>query len=118
MKAWNNAGLPVDEVPQMSVHDVKSAGKKLQLLDVRSPGEWKHGHIPGAQHVFLPELREKAAKIDKEKATAVYCESGYRASLGASILKQEGFKDVRNVPGSWQAWKKAGFQVEGRIAGE
>jgi len=42
MKAWNNAGLPVDEVPQMSVHDVKSAGKKLQLLDVRSPGEWKH----------------------------------------------------------------------------
>ena len=118
MKAWNNAGLPVDEVPQMSVHDVKSAGKKLQLLDVRSPGEWKHGHIPGAQHVFLPELREKAAKIDKEKATAVYCESGYRASLGASILKQEGFKDVRNVPGSWQAWKKAGFEVEGKIAGE
>ena len=118
MKAWNNAGLPVDEVPQMSVHDVKSAGNKLQLLDVRSPGEWKHGHIPGAQHVFLPELRAKAAKIDKEKAIAVYCESGYRASLGASILKQEGFKDVRNVPGSWQAWKKAGFEVEGRIAGE
>ena len=118
MKAWNNAGLPVDEVPQMSVHDIKSAGKKLQLLDVRSPGEWKHGHIPGAQHVFLPELRERAATIDKEKAIAVYCESGYRASLGASILKQEGFKDVRNVPGSWQAWKKAGFEIEGKIAGE
>ena len=52
------------------------------------------------------------------KTTAVYCESGYRASLGASILKQEGFKDVRNVPGSWQSWKKAGFEIEGKISGE
>jgi rhodanese-related sulfurtransferase len=45
---------------------IKERRQKIQLLDVRSPGEWKHGHIPGAQHVFLPELRERAATIDKE----------------------------------------------------
>ena len=36
----------------------------------------------------------------------------YRASIATSILKQEGFGCVCNVPGSWQAWKKAGFPVE------
>jgi hydroxyacylglutathione hydrolase len=100
----------------MSVHEVKRAGKKLQLLDVRSPDEWKTGHMPSAHHVFLPQLREKAAELNHEKPTAVYCDSGYRASIAASILKQEGFADVRSVPGSWQAWKKAGFPVEGKIA--
>ncbi|MDQ6860594.1 MAG: rhodanese-like domain-containing protein [Verrucomicrobiota bacterium] len=50
--------------------------------------------------------------MDKTKPTAVYCASGYRASLAASILKQEGFTDVHDTPGSWHAWKKAGFAVE------
>ncbi len=115
MKAWDNAGFEIDRVPQMSVHDVKAARGKLQIFDVRSPDEWKEGHIPGAHHLFLPEIREKAAKFSKKKPTAVYCDSGYRASLATSMLKQEGFTDVRNVPGSWQAWKKAGYKVEGKI---
>jgi hydroxyacylglutathione hydrolase len=115
MNAWDNAGLPLDEVGQMTVHEVKRTGKKLQLLDVRSPDEWKGGHIPNARHVFLGELREHLGKLDKTKPTAVYCDSGYRASIATSILKQEGFGCVCNVPGSWQAWKKAGFPVKKEI---
>ena len=115
MKAWDNAGLPLDEVGQMTVHEIKTRGKKLQLLDVRSPDEWKGGHIPNARHIFLGELREHLDKLDKTKPTAVYCDSGYRASIATSILKQEGFGCVCNVPGSWQAWKKAGFPISGEI---
>ena len=103
MKAWDNAGLPLDEVGQMTVHEIKARGKKLQLLDVRSPDEWKGGHIPHARHIFLGELRDKLSELDKDKPTAVYCNSGYRASIATSILKQEGFGCVCNVPGSWQA---------------
>lgn len=40
----------------------------------------------------------------KERPVAVYCDSGYRASLGASLLRRAGFTDVRNVSGSWKAW--------------
>jgi hydroxyacylglutathione hydrolase len=94
------------------VHEIHKDGAGLQLVDVRGPREWSAGHIPGAQHFFLPELRKKAAELDKSKPVAVYCASGYRASLAASILKQEGFTDVANVPGSWHAWKTAGFPVE------
>lgn len=112
ISAWEAAGLPLDTIPQITVHEINRDGAKYQLLDVRSPGEWKNGHIPGAQHFFLPQLREKARGLDKTKPTATYCASGYRASLAASILKQEGFIEVHNVPGSWHAWKKAGFPVE------
>src|SRR4051812_24348283 len=112
IKTWEAAGLPIETIPQLSVHDLQRDGRHLQLLDVRGPREWKNGHIPGAQHFFLPELRAKSATLDKTKPTAVYCASGYRASLAASILKQEGFTDVQNVPGSWHAWKKAGFPTE------
>ena len=112
MKAWDNAGLPLGEVGQMTVDEVKRAGKKLQLLDVRAPGEWKDGHIPNARHIFLGELRQHLDELDKTKPTAVYCDSGYRASIATSILKQDGFGSVFNVPGSWQAWKKAGFPIK------
>lgn len=116
MKSWDNAGFEIARVPQMSVHELNAADGAMQIFDVRSPDEWKEGHIPRAHHLFLPEIREKAAKFDKSKPTAVYCDSGYRASIGTSMLKQEGFTDVRNIPGSWQAWKKAGFEVEGKIS--
>lgn len=113
MKAWDNAGLPLEEVGQMTVHEVKDAGSRLQIVDVRAPSEWKSGHVPGARHIFVPDLREKIGELDREKPTAVYCDSGYRASIGTSILKQEGFQCVCNIPGSWQAWKKAKFPIEG-----
>jgi hydroxyacylglutathione hydrolase len=113
MKSWDNAGFELEEVGQMTVHEVKDAGAALQIIDVRAPTEWEKGHIPGARHIFLPELRKKVGELDRARPTAVYCDSGYRASIGASILKQEEFECVCNVPGSWQAWKKAGFPVEG-----
>ena len=115
MKAWDNAGFHLAEVDQKTVHEVQEANGHLQIVDVRAPSEWRGGHVPGARHIFLPELREKSSELDPAKPTAVYCDSGYRASIGTSILKQEGFADVSNVPGSWQAWKKAGLPIEGKI---
>lgn len=111
MKAWDNAGLPLGEIDQMTVHEVKDRAADLQILDVRSPDEWKKGHIPGAKHIFLPEVPKKSAELSMKKPVAVYCDSGYRASLAASILKSKGF-DVHNVPGSWQAWLNAKYPVE------
>ncbi|SDB36573.1 hydroxyacylglutathione hydrolase [Desulfonatronum thiosulfatophilum] len=113
MKSWNNAGLMLNHIPQMSVHELKDVLKNVQLVDVRTPAEWKSGHIPGARHFFVPYLRDNIEKLDREKTTVTYCGSGYRSSIAASVLKQNGFDDVRNIPGSWQAWTNAGFPVEG-----
>jgi hydroxyacylglutathione hydrolase len=118
MKAWNNAGLPLESVGQMPVHEVQAAEGKLQIIDVRAPSEWKDGHIPNARHVFLGALREHLDTLDKGKPTAVYCDSGYRASIATSILQQQGFGRVSNIPGSWQAWENAGYPVEKEIEKE
>ena len=83
----------------------------FQILDVRTPSEWEEGHIPQARHMFVPEVRERIGELDSKKPVATYCDSGYRASIAASILQQEGFEKVHNVPGSWQAWKKAGYPI-------
>jgi hydroxyacylglutathione hydrolase len=113
MKAWDAAGLPLERIGQMSVHELNERKSSLQVLDVRSPGEWKKGHVPGARHIFVPELRDRMNEIDRNKPTAVYCGSGYRASIATSILKPQGLNELWNVPGSWEAWKKAKLPIEG-----
>lgn len=110
--AWENAGFPLSHIGQMTVHELKKRGTSaVQVVDVRSPGEWASGHIPDAHYHFLPKLEEELSKLDKSKPTAVYCASGYRASMGASILENAGFKDVYNIPGSFGAWKKMDYPI-------
>ncbi len=114
MEEWNNDGLPIAKLDQMPVHEVKAAlpPKEIQVVDVRTPGERQDGYIPGSTYIFLPELPKKAERLDKSRPVAVYCDSGYRASLATSLLLRMGFKDVHNVPGSWKAWKALGYEVQ------
>ena len=111
MKAWDNSSLPIIEVDQMTVHEVKDRSQDLQIVDVRSPEEFKEGHIPNAFHIFLPELEKRSKELTKKKPVAIYCDSGYRASLGTSIIQRQSFK-VHNIPGSWQAWQNANYPIE------
>jgi len=113
MKAWDAAGFSLESIGQMSVHELNAKKSSLQIVDVRGPGEWKKGHVPGARHIFLPELRKRMGELDRSKPTAVYCGSGYRAGIATSIMKPAGFEKLWNVPGSWEAWKAAKLPIEG-----
>lgn len=115
MKAWENKGLPITALPQLPVQQLAEEQDRLQLLDVRSPSEFEKNRIRGAKHKFVGEMRDGVngnLPLDRDKPTAVYCGSGYRASIAASLLQRSGFKEVYNVPGSMQAWRAAGFDVE------
>jgi hydroxyacylglutathione hydrolase len=112
MKAWDDAGMPLSLMAPIPIHDLRRQLGNWQIIDVRSDDEWKKGRIPGAMHLFLPNLIAKLVLLDKGRPVATYCATGYRASLAASILKVHGFNDVGCVPGSWKAWTKAGFPVE------
>ncbi len=115
MKAWDNKGLPLATLPQVSVQQLAEEKDKFQILDVRSPSEFENGRIGGAKHKFVSEMRDGVDGdfgLDPNKPVAVYCGSGYRASIAASLMKRDGFKEVFNVPGSMQAWKNAGLSVE------
>lgn len=115
MKAWENAGLPLKTLPQLPVQQLADERDRFQLLDVRAPSEFKGNRIPGAKHQFVAEMRDGVngeLDLDRKKPTAVYCGSGYRASIAASLLQREGFEEVYNVPGSMLAWKNQGYEVE------
>lgn len=115
MQAWEVSGLPLESLTQLSVAQLREEqnnGSRLKVLDVRSPGEWRSGHIPGAEHCFIAEMRDRISGLDKEQSFATYCASGYRASIAASLMQSRGFKHVANVPGSWGAWSAAGYPVE------
>jgi hydroxyacylglutathione hydrolase len=109
--AWQETGRPLRHIPQMSVHELEASD--ALPLDVRKDEEWLQGHVPEARHIFLGGLRERLGELDKQAEIATYCASGFRASVAASLLAADGFGQVRNVPGSWKAWKAAGLEVAG-----
>ena len=80
-------------------------------MDVRQPGEWDQGHIDGAMLKPLPKLVESLEGLDRERTVAVHCKSGYRSSIAASLLQREGFREVVNIIGGFDAWKACGLPV-------
>ena len=70
------------------------------LLDVRTPPEYREGHIPGSRNVPLQTIDKVAAVVDnKDKALFVYCYSGARSSQAAGMLQRMGYSNVTNIGG-------------------
>jgi NADPH-dependent 2,4-dienoyl-CoA reductase/sulfur reductase-like enzyme/rhodanese-related sulfurtransferase len=72
-----------------------------QLVDVRSEREFARGSLAGAVNIPLDELRSRYHLLDPNEPTTVFCEVGIRGHLATRILKQHGFKDVRNLKGGY-----------------
>jgi len=111
MAAWFSEGLPAEEVPQVPVQDVHREMAHLQVVDVRQPGEWEQGRIAGAHLKPLPKLAAMVEDLDRVRPVAVHCKSGYRSSIGTSLLQQQGFREVMNMIGGIDAWKACGLPV-------
>jgi glyoxylase-like metal-dependent hydrolase (beta-lactamase superfamily II)/rhodanese-related sulfurtransferase len=102
--------LPVDCLEQITVSELRD--QHFPTLDVRRPGEYASGHVPGARNIPLNELPKRIADVPQQRPLAVICAGGYRSSAAASILAREGFRDLRNVMGGTAAWIRAGFATE------
>ena len=70
------------------------------LLDVRTPDEYRQGHIPGSKNVPLQSISKVAGMIDNKSTTIfVHCLSGATSRQAAAILKQMGYTNVKNIGG-------------------
>ena len=81
------------------VQEFKNAAGAV-LLDVRTPQEYREGHIPGSQNVPLQQL-DKVEEVTENKDTVlyVYCRSGARSRQAVSLLKHMGYTNVHNIGG-------------------
>lgn len=110
--SWVLQGFPTADVRQLSaeaLNKMVTGSQNLILVDVRAPGEFEHTHIEGAVNIPAPELRTRYRELDLNKTIVLICSTGHRSSLGTSILKQHGFKDIFNVSGGMTGYSKAGY---------
>lgn len=96
--AWSRAGLPVSDLTQISAADLRATlpQKRWQVVDVRTPGEWRAGHVEGSVNIPLASLGSRMADLT-DGPIAVICEGGYRSALASSLLAHEGVRDLVNV---------------------
>lgn len=81
----------------------------VQLLDVRTAGEYKNGHIKNALQADWTdkaEFEERTKYLDKTKPLLLYCASGVRSGQAATWLSEKGFTNVSNLNGGFIRWKQ------------
>jgi len=100
-------------VKQLTVNDVNDIlTADTQFIDVRGVGEHAAGHARLTRNLPLNSLSREIDRLDPDKPTFVICQSGYRSSVGTSILENAGFHEIYNVAGGTKAWSDAGLEME------
>ena len=108
--AWVNAGETIDLIidiePDELAMDIPH-DNLLEVIDVRKPSEFDIAHVKGAHNVPLDTLADPVniAMIDDENNLYVHCAGGYRSVIAASLLKRQGYHNLRNILGGFSKMK-------------
>ena len=89
----------------ISIEKLKEMENKGYIvIDVRSPQEYKEGHIEGAISIPEYELENRARNelIDLEKPIIVYCSTGHRSKRAQKLLEQMGYREIYNLENGWK----------------
>ena len=98
----------VETITPKAFAEKLKATKSPQLLDVRTPEEFKSGHINNAINMdwYEDDFAKKAAKYDKSKPVFVYCKAGVRGKKAATKLAELGFAKIYNLEGGIDEWNE------------
>ena len=79
----------------------------VQLVDVRTPEEYKKEHIVNSQNIDFrsPTFEEDVKQLDKSKPVILYCKSGKRSAKCAKKLKEAGFEKIYDLEGGISKWR-------------
>lgn len=105
--AWKTAGEDIDMIINVDAPELAMDipfDENLVVLDVRRPVEFAEGHVENAINVPLSDLSDPGNLVQFEDRNNLYihCARGYRSLIAASILKQQGFHNIRNISGGWE----------------
>jgi glyoxylase-like metal-dependent hydrolase (beta-lactamase superfamily II)/rhodanese-related sulfurtransferase len=106
LAAWQAAGEQIDMIVDIEADELAMDmpfDNRLEVIDVRKVGEFDAGHVKGATNLPLSDMSDvmNLATVDAEHNLYVHCAGGYRSVIACSLLKRQGFHNLRNVLGGW-----------------
>jgi hydroxyacylglutathione hydrolase len=111
--AWVAAGRELESVRRTTAGELAAmlARGGVAVVDVRGHAEWEAGHLPGVPNIPVGYLPERLAELPTDKPVVLYCQSGSRSAIAASVLQARGLPNVVNLTGGINAWEHAGLPV-------
>ena len=105
-----------EDVDAQQAASVLQTQKNTVVLDVRTPDEYKNGHLKDAVNINLydPNFRSKLAKLDKSKTYVVHCAAGLgngRSRKATALMDSLGFERIKHLNGGFNAWQQANLPV-------
>lgn len=103
--AQKNTNSVIKDIDPYKLNTILN-NQDVQLLDVRTPNEFKSGHIKGSVNInyYDQDFSKQVLSLDKNKPVYVYCRSGVRSKYSSEILKKLGFKTIYNLRGGILNW--------------
>ena len=106
-------GIELQKSDVIDIEEFKTyLGKEeVQIVDVRGKTEFEEGQVEGAENVFVGTLPQNLDKISREKQVVIHCQSGDRSAIAYSVLRKNGFNNVKNYSGGMKEWREKGNPV-------
>ncbi len=110
---WMREGYGLEYIPQVSALELagllETDSGHVAVLDVREIAEHSDGAVENSIRIPLGDLTARAGELDLDRLVVVHCKGGYRSSIGASLLRRCGMRNIANLTGGFDAWKSAGL---------
>jgi hydroxyacylglutathione hydrolase len=121
--AWQNAGKEIDMIIDVEADELAMDlphDDNLIVVDVRKEIEFADGHVKEAVNLPLNEINDPAliTHIEDSDNLYVHCAGGYRSVIASSILKKQGYHNLRNVLGGWKAISEQKIPTEKNAAAQ
>src|SRR5690606_10385980 len=81
--------------------------EKAMHIDVRTKMEYDIGTIEGAANIPVDELRRRINELPADKDIYLFCQAGLRGYVAARMLRQKGFRNVKNLSGGYKTYQLA-----------
>jgi rhodanese-related sulfurtransferase len=105
-------------IAPQQLHALRKQGDDITLIDVRTPLEYRSGHVPGAKLLPLDRMTPEAlsgqlprAELGREQPLYLTCRSGLRAEQAAERLQAAGYPNLVLLEGGTEAWEKTGLPL-------
>jgi hydroxyacylglutathione hydrolase len=115
MLAWHKAGLESHRVQTVTVQDLchlLDRDEDAWILDVRSDAEVEQNEIPVAHHIHVTQLPEHMDEVPRDQPVYIFCGSGVRSMIAASLLRRAGWENLTSVLGGLAGWRSVSCPLE------